>query len=236
MNVLGAKDLLRPLYKRARREVREIRAKTISSRVIQRPGEAFATHMPILIGLAGIFQSRNILELGGGTFSTPALLNEAYFPSVAAVHTVEDDLCWFKTLSEYCKDSDKSRISKVSSVSQYIEDIDLSPYDLIFIDDSKTVAERARTIESVLRLERPDTFVAVHDFEVRAYRRCAIKPWRAFDFNVWCPLTGCLTRLGDNNDKLENLRRLLKRHQSSSPTELDFWSSLLLREEGVSLL
>ena len=130
----------------------------------------------------------------------------------------------------------KSKISKVSSVSQYIQDIDITPYDLIFIDDSKTVAERTITIESVLRQARPETIVAVHDFEVRAYRQCARRPWRAFDFDVWRPLTGCLTRSGDNNDKLEDLRRLLKRHQSSSPAELDFWSSLLLPAERVSPL
>jgi hypothetical protein len=56
--------------------------------------EAFATHIPVLVGVATLLEVRCVLELGVGRYSTPLFLNRDVFPSLTQLDSLEDDPGW----------------------------------------------------------------------------------------------------------------------------------------------
>src|SRR4051812_48590531 len=53
-----------------------------------------SSHLPILIGLARVFQLRQVLEFGSGHFSTLCFLNRDLFPDLQRVQSFETDPEW----------------------------------------------------------------------------------------------------------------------------------------------
>jgi hypothetical protein len=90
--------------------------------------------------------------------------------------------------------------------------VKVQDYDLVFIDDSKRAEDRAATIRAVA-MRRPP-LVAIHDFEVFAYRRAAAVYRKRYRFTSLVPNTGVLwndDRLRD--DQLRRLEDLIKGHR-----------------------
>jgi hypothetical protein len=68
---------------------------------LNRPPRApneFATHIPILIGIARILPIRHVLELGCGTYSTLTFLNRTALPDLIGLDSLETDLAWAERL------------------------------------------------------------------------------------------------------------------------------------------
>jgi predicted O-methyltransferase YrrM len=60
----------------------------------------YATHVPILIGLARMREIKNVLEFGCGHYSTLTFLNRAAFPHLVKLHSIENDSSWSETIRE----------------------------------------------------------------------------------------------------------------------------------------
>src|SRR6185295_2581550 len=64
----------------------------------------YATHIPILIGLARLREIRSVLEFGCGNYSTLTFLNRFAFPQLERLHSIENDDSWASTMQEAAKD------------------------------------------------------------------------------------------------------------------------------------
>src|SRR6185369_3032091 len=63
----------------------------------------YATHIPILIGLARLREVRSVLEFGCGHYSTLTFLNASAFPHLERLHSIENDDAWAATIQEAAK-------------------------------------------------------------------------------------------------------------------------------------
>jgi predicted O-methyltransferase YrrM len=138
----------------------------------------YATHLPVLAALAKVRSVRHVLELGAGPYSTSLFLNRLAFPDVESLTSYEDDSDW-KDIVLDTVGADKRLDFRMVDAVRYSVPKSLDRYDLIFIDDSRTFAERTVTVNTV-RANRPRGVVAIHDFEERHYRSAA----RGFDHRV----------------------------------------------------
>ena len=96
----------------------------------------YATHVPILIGLARMREIRNVLEFGCGNYSTLTFLNRTAFPHLAELHSIENDSEWSDTMREAARNDDRWTLQVVDGdVANAVSDLDLERFDLILIDD-----------------------------------------------------------------------------------------------------
>jgi hypothetical protein len=183
----------------------------------------YATHVPILIGLASIRKIRSVLEFGCGYYSTLTFLNRAAFPHLKRLQSVENDASWAETIQEVATDDERCVLKLVDGeIADSISHLDLEAFDLILIDDSKSSAQRAATIRAIAacRPERP--WIVIHDYEVEEYRSAARGFEQRYAFRTYTPQTGlvCNKAVG-----LEPLRRLLKENKNLQPDDLEGWLS-----------
>ena len=149
----------------------------------------YATHIPILIGLARIREIRSVLEFGCGNYSTLTFLNRSAFPHLERLHSVENDDEWAATIQEAAKHDDRWTLRLVSGeISEAVSA--LETFDLILIDDSKVSAERAATIRAVARQQPQHPWIVIHDFEVDEYRHAASAFKHRHRFRAYNPETG----------------------------------------------
>lgn len=210
--------------KRLKYELQYLRRRTFRSRFKRVAADPFATHIPILLGVAAMTSPLRILELGGGRSSTPCLADRSLFPSVKEVRTLEDDPEWANVLIALDLEPGRSCVDVVPSIRHRLATMDIAPYDLVFVDNSMSVTERAETLAVVLDRVRSDAIVIVHDFEWRAYRAAVKYPWRYYSFRVWKPETGVLWR----NERLDRqqmaaLSRILYKGSAAGIVSPDQW-------------
>lgn len=173
---------------------------------VARAEKDYATHLPILIGLARAFEIKSVLELGCGEYSTPTFLNKLVFPSLIALESFETDQVWLDQISTSVVDDERFSGRLVSgSMRQAIQRADLESYDLIFVDDSTNSEERASTIVAISNRQPKRAVVVIHDFEIQAYRDAARAFESRFVFKSFNPQTGIVW----NGDKA--LGKALKR-------------------------
>src|SRR5262245_54771374 len=95
----------------------------------------YATHIPILIGLARLREIRSVLEFGCGHYSTLTFLNRFAFPDLERLHSIENDDAWALAIQEAAKNDPRWSLEVVNGeISDAIPD--LESFDLILIDDS----------------------------------------------------------------------------------------------------
>src|SRR5215213_4818969 len=124
--------------------------KVFSSPLPPRAENDYATHVPILIGLAGIRRVERVLELGCGNYSTKTFLNRSAFPHLKTLQSFENDDAWANTIrTDVAHDSRCSITSVTGAMADAVSTLDLESFDLIFIDDSTTSEQRAATIRSL---------------------------------------------------------------------------------------
>lgn len=151
----------------------------------------YATHIPILIGLARLREIRHVLEFGCGSYSTLTFLNRSAFPHLERLHSVENDDAWAQTIQEAAQDDPRWSLQPINrEISESIAALDLESFDLILIDDSKTSTERAATIRTIARKQPQRPWIVIHDFEVDEYRRAASGFKHQHRFRAYNPETG----------------------------------------------
>jgi hypothetical protein len=127
--------------------------------------DAYATHLPVLRALGRHLLIRRVLEFGAGWHSTPMFLNRSSYPALERLVSVEAYADWRAALGEKYG-SDK----RWHCVEAWDGSVD---YDLIFIDDGLSEAERVQTIRRVSAM-MPTCPVVIHDFERVAYQQAAV--------------------------------------------------------------
>jgi precorrin-6B methylase 2 len=151
----------------------------------------YATHIPILIGLAKLREIHSVLEFGCGRYSTLTFLNASAFPRLERLHSIENDDSWAATIQEAAKDDHRWRLQLVNGeIAKSIADLNLEAFDLILIDDSKTSAQRAATIRAIARKQPQHPWIVIHDFEVEEYRQAATGFKHRHRFRAYNPETG----------------------------------------------
>ncbi len=127
--------------------------------------------MPVLIPLGRSGRVRRVLELGCGPYSTGLFLDRRCFPRLQQLVSIEDNADWHHSvLSKLGADSRLDLRLAPDGAAVAAKTLDISAFDLVFIDDSKTGAERVRSIECVMSKLCPGTTVLIHDFEFQPYQ------------------------------------------------------------------
>lgn len=168
----------------------------------------YATHVPILIGLARLRKIRSVLEFGCGYYSTLTFLNRAAFPHLERLQSVENDVSWAETLHELAKNDERWSLNLVrNDIANTVSSLPLEAFDLILLDDSKTSAQRSATIHAVAGKQPQRPWIVIHDFEVGEYRRAAASFKQRYSFKAFNPETGVVS---NNPIQLKPLDRAIR--------------------------
>jgi len=173
--------------------------------VDRRVGDAYGSHIPILIGLAKIFEIEKVIEFGCGLYSTPTFLNCGAFPELYSLLSIDDNQKWIDKLG-----ITDERVQ----FSLSVDDLDFSDIDLVFVDDS--VARRLSSIKLVSNLQ--NCILVFHDLEDRTYGRATRNIQGLFTFRIFNPFTGARC---DAN--LEMLNNFILMHNYIAPTDTVGW-------------
>jgi hypothetical protein len=153
----------------------------------------YATHIPILIGLASIREIRNVLEFGCGQYSTLTFLNRSTFPQLKKLQSIENDVVWAEAIRQATADERWTLKLIKGEIASSVSDLDLEQFDLILIDDSKTSAQRSATIRAVSRKQPQRPWILIHDYEVNEYRMAAKDFRYRYAFKTYNPETGLVS-------------------------------------------
>ena len=181
----------------------------------------YATHVPILIGLATIRKIKTVLEFGCGHYSTLTFLNRSAFPDLERLHSVENDASWAETLQKVIKDQ-RWRLQLVDGpIAESVSLLDLEAFDLILIDDSKDSTQRKATIRAIASRWPQRAWIVIHDYEVDDYRKAAAGFKHRHTFKAYNPQTGLVGNSAHN--KVKPLDRLLKKNKNLKPDDIEGW-------------
>ena len=185
----------------------------------------YATHVPVLIGLARLRKIKSVLEFGCGNYSTLTFLNRAAFPQLERLLSIENDVAWAETLRASVKDDERWRLELVEGeISDSVAELNLEAFDLILIDDSKTSAQRAATIRNVVRKQPRHPWIVIHDFEVDEYQQAASGFQRRHRFRAYNPETGLMWNNGNGPSRPKALNRILKNNAGAlAPDDIEGW-------------
>jgi hypothetical protein len=189
--------------------------------------EPVATHLPVLVALARIRKIRRVLEFGSGRYSTLAFLDRTAFPDLEALQSYENNAEWHAKITTMAGGDSRLNLIYVNSpVHEVVHLEPLRTYDLIFIDDSRSVRQRSATIRAVTAGKPP--LAVVHDFQTFAYRRAVHGFNQVFRFNALLPNTG----IAWNDDSLtvEQLRvvkTLINQNRQLPPQDLHRWANYI---------
>jgi hypothetical protein len=193
-----------------------------------RAQNAYATHIPILIGVAALRPIRRVLEFGCGHYSTKTFLNRAAFPDLKELQSVENDPAWAETVRQAIEDDARCTVSVVSGeMFAAVRQFDLETFDLILVDDSTNAEERAQTIRALSSRRPLNPWLVVHDYEVEEYRCASAEFKERFTFKAYNPHTG-LTSNSRFTSAIKTLdRQLRSNHSSLAPDDADGWLRIL---------
>ena len=186
----------------------------------------YATHVPILIGLARAREIRRVLEFGCGHYSTLTFLNRTAFPQLAQLHSIENDALWCEAINGRASGDERWTLQLVNGeIANSVSKLNLESFDLILIDDSKTSALRAATIRAVANNQPQHPWIVIHDFEVDEYQQAASAFRHRHRFKAYNPETGLLT---NRSVDTRLLRRLIKeKARLLAPEDVAAWTTVL---------
>jgi predicted O-methyltransferase YrrM len=191
-----------------------------------RASNDYATHVPILVGLARLREIRSVLEFGCGHYSTHTFLNHSAFPHLERLHSIENDDAWAQTIKDATNDARWTLQLVNGEISESVAALDLESFDLILIDDSKTSAQRAATIRAVAAKQPQRPLITIHDFEIDEYRAAASGFKHRHRFRAYNPETGVLSNSALN---MRALNRSLKQNAKAlDPDDIKAWSHAIL--------
>lgn len=200
----------------------------------ERSSEPFSTHIPALIAVGRHHAVRRVLELGCGPHSTGLFLDRRCFPGVEKLVSIENDPEWHRKILQQFPDEGRLELRLVpSTITTGVVSLDISSFDLIFIDDSKTGAERVRSIEHVLPGIAAHAVALVHDFEFQPYRE-AVNRWlppthTVVELDAFNPSSGLIvSRGGPMHAAAKKIRHKLRMGGSRiSPSDADAWLNFI---------
>lgn len=205
-----------------------------------RPARApnqFATHIPILIGLARMVPIRRVLEMGCGNYSTLTFLDRRAFPELIELQSLETDAAWARQIAgENCREPRLKLRLLEDPLETTLQQLPLDSYDLLLVDHSDKYETRAATISFLARCSPRPTLVVLHDYEIPLYRRAARGFHYRFEFTAFTPST-CVAceHLPVRPAALRLLDRTVKRHAHSlRPDHTGAWLDVLEAALGAA--
>ena len=219
----GAAHRLRGLAEPARRRL---------SGTAPRSAKDYTTHIPILVALAQHFRIEQVLELGCGNFSTPTFLNQRVFPNVKRLDSFDHDESWIKKVSVQVGNDPRYYPHFIGgSVSSALFETFIEKFDLVFVDDSTTAAERSETIRKLSARKPANVLIVIHDYEVIEYRAAAADFEHRHTFKAFTPQTGVVWN-GHiaSTELIKRLETQVKRFaRTIEPDDVDGWLKVLSR-------
>ena len=190
---------------------------------------AFATHVPILIGLGRSRKIQRALEFGCGKYSTLTFLNRSVFPHLEQLHSIENDDSWATMIQEAAKHDSRWSLQLVKGeIADSVTDLDLEGFDLIMIDDSQTSTQRAATIRTVARKQPQRPLIVIHDFEVEEYRDAAKGFKSCHRFRAYNPETGVV---GNQMAEWKVLDRVIRsKKKLFEPDAIEKWTRVFRQD------
>jgi hypothetical protein len=173
--------------------------------------------LPVLMGLSSLFTVRRVLELGAGRHSTSAFLDRYLFPDLLVLHSLENDQSWLdEVTSEHAHDPRVQFTSVAGAMQSALSNLSLGEYDLIFVDDSKTIEERTQTIDAFTHQCPVGPLMVIHDFEQVPYQEAADRTMLRHVFDTYLPATGVLWRVGggDVDGRLLALEEAIRQYRN----------------------
>jgi len=193
-----------------------------------RAENAYATHLPVLIGLAAIRPIRRVLEFGCGHYSTKTFLQRAVFPDLEELQSVENDPAWGETMREIIKHDPRSCVTFVNgAMCEAVRKFDLEAFDLILVDDSTNAADRAATIRALSSLHPSNPWLVIHDYEVEAYRSASSAFKQRFAFKAYNPHTGLISNSGFTRAVKILDQRIKENSSALGPDDAEGWLRIL---------
>ena len=197
----------------------------------------YATHVPILVGLASAFRIARVLEFGAGFYSTLTFLNRSAFPDVVSVESIESDPRWTSKISDAAKGDSRLRMRLLPEpIENWLQEIPLDSWDLVLVDSSTEAARRGRLIEELARRRNISAFVVVHDFEISLYRKASKDFRNRMIYSAYNPCTGVVWQ-GDQlpAKSLKNLSRIIDRYSKKlQPDDVESWSAIFRKESQLN--
>lgn len=193
---------------------------------MERAANAHATHVPVLVGLARLLDVERVIEYGCGEYSTLTFLNRAAFPRLVKLLSLENDAEWFARIAGRVGDDPRAEMVSVGgSMSAAASGVEIGGYDLAFLDDSTTVAERAATIREVTGRPADSTVVVIHDYEMAEYQQAVRGFTNRYRFDCLNPNTGVLWNDAPVTEPaLHALDESIKQHTGRlRPEDVDGW-------------
>ncbi len=197
--------------------------------IVAQSEQPFATHIPVIVGVAAACLPQRLVEFGSGNYSTLAFLDETVFPSLVQVESYENNLYWMQQMEAklagnprvVCRFFEGRMRGAVSGAN-------LTEADLIFIDDSPSGWERSHTLIEVARNcgDRPITIV--HDYELPTLRLTCRMFEHRFAFTTFTPQC-CAVWNGNPHRKalLKSVAHRLEENASRlSVTDARGWSKV----------
>lgn len=187
--------------------------------------EPYSTHIPVIIGVSNLIETKSVLELGSGIYSTGTFLNEQVFPDVEKLVSYEDDEIWAKEIMDTFSKDRRLQLNFVKyPIYKILENVDIEPFDLILVDDSRTVSERTRTITELCSKKQSDSILLIHDFEIEEYRKAAKSFKHYFTFSLFTPCTGVLWNKNLKNKDLFRIFKLIEKNKNDlKTTDIEGW-------------
>lgn len=205
--------------------------KSVLNPLPPRASNDYATHVPVLVGLAALRRIERVLELGCGNYSTKTFLNRSAFPHLKELRSLDNDPLWARTVRSGVDDSRCTIVLTDGAVAGAVSNMDLDYFDLVFVDDSTTSEQRTATIRSLSALHPKNPWLIIHDYEVEDYQRAAAGFVHKFIFNAYNPATGLV--FNSKNERATDLRQLNHRikvsRQLLQPDDVAGWLRLLRR-------
>lgn len=192
--------------------------------------DPFATHIPVLIGLARLIKVERVLELGCGPHSTMTFLNPSTFPHLRELVSLENDPVWAESIRQCTRNDPRLNLILVNKpIWQALADVQCGGFDLFFIDDSSTIRDRTDSIREVVRKCRPAGGIVIHDYGTAAYRDASRSVAHRYTFTALNPYTGLLwDKLLIEPRRLKQINRFIRRHSDHfSPEDCKGWAKVM---------
>ena len=197
--------------------------------IVARCEQPYATHIPVLVGVAAACLPERLVEFGSGEFSTLAFLDETVFPSLLHIESYENNLCWMEKLEAKLAGNPRVAFRFFEGrMRDAVSDANLAAADLIFIDDSPSGWERAHTVMEVARTCRERPITIVHDYELPGIRVACRKFEHRFAFTPFTPQS-CAVWNGNPHRRalLESVAHRLEENASRlSVTDARGWAKV----------
>jgi hypothetical protein len=226
--------LLRRYAGKLRRQAVKLYDRSIN--LAPRSEEPYATHVPVLVGIAAAFKPNVLVEFGSGMFSTLSFLDRIAFPSLKAVRSYENNQQWFDQMRQRLPSNAGVDLEFVEGqMYRAVDRATTSAAAMIFIDDSVSAEERAHTVQEVARRCGPEPLVVMHDHDLLKLRLATHKFEHRIAFETYNPQTSVMWHgHPERRPVVEEVVRIIRQNATNILlSDVRAWTEVFSREFAI---